>query len=63
MQTLDDFEPLGYYTKTLKDRFRRNAEEYFDALVKRSGVNEQENKKTVARYNAAMQRRKRRKDG
>ena len=56
MQTLDDFEPLGYYTKTLKDRFRRNAEEYFDALVKRSGVNEQENKKTVARYNAAMQK-------
>lgn len=56
MQTLDDFEPLEYYTKTLRDKFRKNAEEYFDALVKRSGVDVAANKKAVSRYNAASAR-------
>ncbi len=53
MQTMDDFEPLEYYAKVLKDAFRKNAEEYFDALVKKSGVSPEENAKTVTRYNAA----------
>ena len=53
MQSLDDFEPLEYYTKVLKGAFQKNAEEYFDALVKKSGVSPEENAKTVARYNAA----------
>lgn len=53
MQTLDDFEPLEYYKKTLKDAFRGNAEKYFDALVVLSGVDAARNKETVARYEAA----------
>ena len=53
MQTYDDFEPLSYYINVLKEKFRKNAEARFDALVKQSGVNAEENKKTVARYNAA----------
>ncbi len=53
MQNLDDFQPLEYYTGHLKGAFQANAEEYFDALVKKSGVSPEENAKTVARYNAA----------
>ena len=53
MQTFDDFEPLSYYINVLKGKFRKNAEECFDSLVKQSGVNAEENKKTVGRYNAA----------
>ena len=51
MDQLADFEPLEYYEKHLKDAMERNAEEYFDALVKRSGVDPEQNKATVARYN------------
>lgn len=53
MKALDDFEPLSYYKEVLKDSFRKNAEECFDALVKKSGIDAEENKRTVARYNAA----------
>ena len=51
MDQLADFEPLEYYEKHLKGAIERNAEEYFDALVKRSGVDPEQNKATVARYN------------
>lgn len=51
MDQLADFEPLEYYEKHLKGAMERNAEEYFDALVKRSGVDPEQNKATVARYN------------
>ena len=51
MDQLADFEPLEYYEKHLKDAMERNAEEYFDALVKRSGVDPEQNRATVARYN------------
>ena len=53
MDTLTDYEPLEYYTGTLRAAFEKNAAEYFDALVKTSGVNERENAATVTRYNAA----------
>lgn len=53
MDTLADYEPLEYYTDTLRDAVQKNAADYFNALVKQSGVNEQENAATVARYNAA----------
>lgn len=53
MNTLADYEPLAYYTGTLRTSFEKNAADYFDTLVKRSGVNEQENAATVACYNAA----------
>ena len=51
MDQLADFEPLECYEKHLKGAVERNAEEYFDALVKRSGVDPEQNKATVARYN------------
>ncbi len=53
MDTLADFEPLQYYKSVLKDAFRKNAEEYFDDLVKKSGVNVEEHRASVSRYNAA----------
>ena len=53
MDTLADFEPLDYYTKHLKEQFDKNAEEYFNALVERSGVDEAQNAATVKRYNEA----------
>lgn len=53
METLADYEPLEYYTGTLRAAFAKNAADYFNELVKKSGVNEQENAATVTRYNAA----------
>ena len=53
MAVLDDFEPLEYYTKHLKQEFRQSAADYFDVLVKRSGVDEKLNAATVQKYNAA----------
>ena len=53
MAVLDDFEPLEYYTKHLKQEFRQSAADYFDGLVKRSGVDEKLNAATVQKYNAA----------
>ena len=51
MDQLADFEPLEYYEKHLKGALEENAEKYFDALVKKSGVDPEKNKETVARYN------------
>lgn len=53
MAVLDDFEPLEYYTKHLKQEFRQSVTDYFDGLVKRSGVDEKLNAATVQKYNAA----------
>ena len=53
MDTLADFEPLDYYKSRLKAEFEKNANEYFDELVKRSGVDAAENAATVAKYDAA----------
>ena len=53
MAVLDDFEPLEYYTKHLKQEFRQSVTDYFDVLVKRSGVDEKLNARTVQKYNAA----------
>ena len=38
MDTLADYEPLEYYTDTLREKVKQNAADYFDALVKRAGV-------------------------
>ena len=51
MDQLADLEPLEYYEKHLKGALEENAEKYFDALVKQSGVDPEKNKETVARYN------------
>ena len=53
MQDLDDFEPLAYYKEELKNRCRTNAEQCFDALVKKSGIDAEENRRTVSRYKDA----------
>ena len=54
MDKLADYEPLEYYSKQLKDEFEKNARDYFENLVKRSGVNEEENAATVKKYKAAL---------
>ena len=51
MDQLADFEPLEYYEDHLKGAVEKNAEEYFEALVKKSGVDAAKNRETVARYN------------
>lgn len=51
---MDDLllEPLEAYKSRYRDAFRQNAETYFDGLLKKSGVAEAENKKTVSAYAA-----------
>ena len=44
------FEPLEYYTDFGKAAHRENTSQYFEALVKQSGINPEENKKTVKKY-------------
>jgi hypothetical protein len=44
------FEPLEYYTDYGKNAHNDNIKEYFDALVEKSGIDTEENKKTVAKY-------------
>lgn len=44
------FEPLEYYTDFGKAAHKENTSEYFEALVRKSGINPDENKKTVKKY-------------
>lgn len=53
MDTLADYEPLDYYTETLRDAVQKNAAADFDELVRQSGVDAKKNAATVARYDAA----------
>ena len=48
-------EPLEYYEKFGREEHKRNAEERFEALVAQSGIDVEQNRATVKRYNAAMQ--------
>ena len=43
-------EPIKYYESELKEKFSRIANEYFDELVKRSGIDVDENRRTAASY-------------
>ena len=45
------FNPLEEYEKKLKDVHSNNANVFFENLVKQSGVNIEENRKTVEQYN------------
>ena len=47
-------EPLKYYDNTAKSLHENNAKEFFEDLVKKSGVDVEENKKTVANYNKQL---------
>ncbi len=51
----DILEPLKAYQTRYENEFRRNCEAYFDGLVKQSGIDVAENKKTVSAYAAQMQ--------
>jgi len=44
------FEPLEYYINYGKEAHNRNVSEHFEALVKKSGVDENQNKATVKKY-------------
>lgn len=52
MQNYDEelLEPSKYYTSHLKSLFHDETVKYFDELVKKSNINIEENKKTVAEY-------------
>ena len=52
MDKLEDFEPLDYYNGQLRAEFEKNAAEYFDGLVKRSGVDVAANAAAVKKYAA-----------
>lgn len=43
-------EPASAYRSFYKDKFKQNAEELFDELLKKSGVNVEENRATAAEY-------------
>ena len=43
-------EPLKFYDNTAKNQHESNAKDYFENLVKKSGVDIEQNKKTVASY-------------
>ncbi len=45
-------EPLAAYKTKYESEFRRNCEEYFDELVKKSGVDLAQNRKTAEEYEA-----------
>ena len=51
---MDDllYEPLKYYETKGRQEHKANVESFFDELKKRSGVDEGQNKKTVAEYKA-----------
>jgi len=44
------FEPLEYYRDYGKATHQANVSEYFDDLVKKSGINVEQNKETVKKY-------------
>ncbi len=46
------FNPLDVYEKVLSQRHKTNAEAFFEALQAKSGIQIEENRATVAKYNA-----------
>ena len=54
MDRLEDFEPLDYYKNRLSGEFENNAKNYFDDLVKKSGVDPAANAAAVKKYDAAI---------
>ncbi len=46
------FEPLEYYRDYGKGAHKNNIDEYFDSLVKKSGIDTEANKQTVSKYKA-----------
>lgn len=48
-------EPAKYYREQLKDKFKNETEKYFDELVKKSGLNIEENRKLIKEYDELYQ--------
>lgn len=42
-----EFDPVDYYRLSLKDDFRKNASDFFEGLVKKSGIDEGKNASTA----------------
>ena len=53
--TLSTLEPLQYYESHGQGKHHQNALEYFDELLKRSGVDAQQNKETVEQYRTQLE--------
>ena len=51
------YNPLEEYESKLKDLHLKNVNEFFDKLVKQSGVNIEANRKTIKQYNDCMENR------
>lgn len=51
-------EPLDKYNSLFKNLHHENAEKYFDELVKKSGINTEENKTTVKKYQTELSQAK-----
>ncbi len=47
-------EPLEAYKRFYRAEFEKNASDFFDKLVERSGISLEENRRTVAAYDAKM---------
>ena len=48
------FEPRKLYENQFKSDFEKNADEYFESLVQKSGVNVEENRSLVKKYKASL---------
>ena len=48
-------EPLKYYDTVGKQAHEENTRQYFDDLLKKSGVDEEENRRTVKEYNEKVE--------
>lgn len=49
-------EPLKYYNQILKNRHKENLEEHFEELVRKSGIDVEQNRQTVKKYDAEMEK-------
>lgn len=58
MDNLEAFEPLEYYNGKLRQSFEAAAADYFDELVKKSGVDPAVNAATVEKYRVAEGKQK-----
>ncbi len=50
-----EFDPVDYYRITLKDGIRKNAEDYFDALTKKAGIDVEANIASATKLEQAIQ--------
>ena len=53
MDTLDLLNPLKYYQNTAKEQYHNNAVAFFEDLARQSGIDIEQNRITVNKYNEA----------